>query len=165
MSANEVKESLVAQVPLFAALPRSEIAHLAGHLRLVDYPAATLLLREGEPGDRMFILLEGEVEIIKALGSDDERVIDVRAAGDYFGEMSLLETAGKRMAGARTRTWLRTSQEDVSSLASFAQTTLLRAGWLPDYLPRKRLPCQRPTSACSYPVPPHSRPCCLPFSS
>jgi len=104
VSADQVKESLVAQVPLFAALPRSEIAHLAGHLRLVDYPAATLLLREGERGDRLFILLEGEVEIIKALGSDDERLIAARAAGDFFGEMSLLETAGKRTASARTRT-------------------------------------------------------------
>ena len=104
VNAEQVKESLVCQVPLFAALPRSEIADLAGRLRPAEAPAGALLVREGEPGDRMFIVVEGEVEIIKALGTDDERVLSVQGAGGYFGEMSLLGKAGVRMASARALT-------------------------------------------------------------
>ena len=99
-----VNESLLGRVPLFASLPGSEIHHLAETLRQLEIPAGTLLFREGEHGDRFFVVLEGQIEIIKAMDTPEERVLGVRGPGEYIGEMSLLNRDGLRTASARALT-------------------------------------------------------------
>ena len=99
-----MKEQLISQIPLFAALPRHEIAHLAATLRPLDFPEGTLLFREGTTGDLFYILLEGQVEIIKALGTPAERVLGIRQAGAFIGEMSLFSRDGSRTASVRAST-------------------------------------------------------------
>jgi CRP-like cAMP-binding protein len=101
-----VKAQLISQVPLFATLPRNEIEHLAAMLRPCEFPAETLLFSEGRTGDHFYILLEGEVEIIKALGTDAERLLAVRRAGSFIGEMSLFNRSGQYTASVRARTAL-----------------------------------------------------------
>jgi serine phosphatase RsbU (regulator of sigma subunit) len=95
-------------LPLFAGLPPEEIASLASALRRCDYPAGELILREGEPGDRLLIVLEGQLEIIKALGTNDEHSFATRGAGDFLGEMSLLDPDGRRSASVRGLTPVQT---------------------------------------------------------
>lgn len=101
-----MKAQLISQVPLFAALPRHEIEHLAATLRPCEFPAETLLFTEGRTGDRFYILLDGEVEIIKALGTDAERLLAVRRASSFIGEMSLFDRRGRHTASVRARTML-----------------------------------------------------------
>jgi len=93
--------ALLRNVPLFAELAPDELAHLAGSLRLLRYPADTLLFVEGDAGDRLYIVVEGGVAIIKSLGSPDERLVNVRGGGEFIGEMSLLTGDGRRTASAR----------------------------------------------------------------
>jgi len=69
---------IIGSIPPFASLPSDEIEHLARSLRQRAIPEQTLLLQEGGMGDRMYILLDGQVEIIKALGTDAERLLGVR---------------------------------------------------------------------------------------
>jgi sigma-B regulation protein RsbU (phosphoserine phosphatase) len=95
------------QIPLFASLPQSELARLACTFEAVELVSKTILVREGELGDRFYIILEGEVEIIKALGTAEERLLSHRGPGDYIGEMSLIGTHGLRTASVRTRTAVR----------------------------------------------------------
>ena len=99
-----MKEDLIARVPLFASLPRSEVRHLAQTLRPLTFPDQALLIREGKTDDRFYILLDGQVEIIKALGTDGERLLGVREAVSMIGEMSLFNREGQRTASVRTRT-------------------------------------------------------------
>jgi len=54
-----------------------------------DYAAGTILFREGEPGDYMYVIQAGEVEIRRTVG-DVERVLAVLPAGEFFGEMALI---------------------------------------------------------------------------
>jgi CRP-like cAMP-binding protein len=91
------------RVPLFARLPPMEVDVLAATLPSAAYPSGALLFREGEPGDRLYLVLEGEVEIVKALGSAEERVLNVFGPGAMLGEMSLLTPGETRSAGARAR--------------------------------------------------------------
>ncbi|MEK7323842.1 MAG: cyclic nucleotide-binding domain-containing protein, partial [Chloroflexota bacterium] len=98
-----MNEHLISQAPLFASLPRGEIQRLAGTLRPVNVSPNTILLREGEVGDRFYIICEGQIEIVKALGTADERLVGVRGPGEYIGEMSLLDRDGLRAASARAR--------------------------------------------------------------
>ncbi len=95
-------EALLRQVPLFVSLPPDEIRYLAQTLRPLDVAPGAVLFREAEHGDRFYIVLEGQIEIIKALGTPDERLIGVRGPGEYVGEMSLFIREGLRTASART---------------------------------------------------------------
>lgn len=73
-------------------------------MRPSDYPAGEVIFREDDPGDRFLIILEGEVEVIKHLGSETERTLSVRRAGDFLGEISLLYPDGTRSASVRALT-------------------------------------------------------------
>jgi CRP-like cAMP-binding protein len=64
----------------------------------IEYAAGDLIFSEGEPGDRMYVIKTGEVEILAGA-----RVVDTASTGDIFGEMALLDASG-RSATARART-------------------------------------------------------------
>jgi serine phosphatase RsbU (regulator of sigma subunit) len=94
--------SLLDRVPVFATLSAADRAALAASLQRATAPAGQVLMREGEHGDHFYILLDGEIEIIKALGTPDERIIATRRSGEFVGEMSLLNNDGLRTASVRT---------------------------------------------------------------
>ena len=50
---------------LFSRLPDEELACLAGVMEEKIFPAGTVILQEGDPGDHMYLLLEGTVEVLK----------------------------------------------------------------------------------------------------
>jgi phosphoserine phosphatase RsbU/P len=100
-------DSIVRRVPFFATLPDSEIRRLALNLRETTIPANTVLFRESERGDRFYVIIDGQVELTKALDGGGERQIALRRAGEYIGEMSLLNPDGVRTASARTVTTVR----------------------------------------------------------
>lgn len=94
---------LIGKVPLFAALPRSEIEHMAATLRGSAVEPGAILFQEGDYGDRFYIVLDGQIEIVKALGTTEERLLAVRGAGEFIGEMSLFQRDGLRTASGRSR--------------------------------------------------------------
>jgi signal transduction histidine kinase/predicted CoA-binding protein len=67
----------------------------------VNLPAGTELFSEGSPGDKAYVIKEGEIEIIKASGGRKVSLA-IRKPGDVIGEMSLLEAA-PRFASGRAR--------------------------------------------------------------
>ncbi|HZK89717.1 MAG TPA: cyclic nucleotide-gated ion channel [Stellaceae bacterium] len=75
---------LVAKVPFFHNLGATLIAEVARLLRARDYPANAVIVRRGEPGDCMFFVADGEVEI--ELTPQPLRL----GAGSFFGELALL---------------------------------------------------------------------------
>jgi len=93
--------TLLKRVPLFGSLPSGQLADLAAALQEQRYLADTVLFREGDYGDRFYIVLDGQIEIVKALGTDDERTLGLRGAGEFVGEMSLLSQDGLRTASVR----------------------------------------------------------------
>jgi len=99
-------DELVRWVPAFASLPAHELEGLAATLRPELFPANTLLFGEGEVGERLYVLLDGQVEILKALGTDGERLLAVRGPGSFIGEMSLFDRDGLHTASVRARTAL-----------------------------------------------------------
>src|SRR5512136_2085716 len=94
-------EKLVARIPLFTSLPQSEIKRLVATLRKLAFPPQTILFREGDHGDRFYIILEGQLEIIKSLGTPDEKLLNVCSPGDHVGEMCLLDPDRSRTASVR----------------------------------------------------------------
>jgi CRP-like cAMP-binding protein len=66
-----------------------------------DFKAGTVLFEEGQPGDFMYVVTRGEVEIRRKVG-ETERVLAVLPAGEFFGEMAILN-ARPRSATAVVR--------------------------------------------------------------
>ena len=85
---------LVAKVPFFHNLGATLIAEVARLLRVREYPSDAVIVRRGEPGDCMYFIVEGEVEI-------DLQPHPLRLdAGAFFGELALL-TGAPRNATVR----------------------------------------------------------------
>lgn len=89
---------------VLAMLSPSEIQQLVASLRHIELPSNTILLREGDYGDHLYIVLEGELDVIKSLGTPEERLLSTRGPKEFVGEMSLLLHDGLRTASVRTRT-------------------------------------------------------------
>ena len=75
----------VSRVPIFASLGVVTLSEIVGKLRTRYYPARVTVLRRGDPGDSMFFISNGEVEVRLPTGGT-VRLGD----GAFFGEMSLL---------------------------------------------------------------------------
>lgn len=117
----EILIELLTKVPLFGPLKKKDFEFLAGIAKQVEYPAGMVLFREGEYGDRLYIIMEGELEIIKALGEPEEHLLRVCVGGDYIGEMCFLNPGGLRSASVVTRTGVRLleiSRADFETLLS-----------------------------------------------
>jgi CRP-like cAMP-binding protein len=78
-----MKQDMLARVPFFAELPPDEIDYLAASLRACELPAGTLLFQEDRLADKFYIVLDGQVEIIKALGTGDERMLGLRGPAPF----------------------------------------------------------------------------------
>lgn len=77
---------LLAGVVLFSKCTAGQRRTIARHAQIAELPAGTDLIKEGEPGDAMFVIIEGEA-VVKAGGVELNRV----GEGAYFGEMAILD--------------------------------------------------------------------------
>jgi MFS family permease len=82
---DEFRQHLLRTIPIFAPLPPYELERVAGLLRSVSVPAGSTIIREGDVGDRFYVLVGGEA-IVESKG----QTIVERRGGDYFGEIALL---------------------------------------------------------------------------
>lgn len=74
------------KIDLFASFSSKELESFAETLEEIECKAGEILCREGEPADEMFILLTGELQIIK-----EKRKITTVKPINYVGEMALIE--------------------------------------------------------------------------
>jgi phosphoserine phosphatase RsbU/P len=107
--------SLFKKIPLLSELPLDELDHLAATLKPVNLEPGELLFCECDPGESLYIILEGRLEILLALGTTDERQLAVFGPGEFVGEMSLLIPGRARTASVRAvedaRLWMMTHQD------------------------------------------------------
>ena len=73
-------------VPIFAPLPGTAIEHIAGRLVPLRIEPGTVIVREGDAGDRFYVIVEGEVEV-----TAEGKPVSTLAPGGYFGEIALLK--------------------------------------------------------------------------
>jgi CRP/FNR family transcriptional regulator, cyclic AMP receptor protein len=86
------RTSLLASNPLFAGLPPRMIGRLLPKMFEKEYLPDDLVFQAGDPGHGLFVILEGEVEILRAApGSDEWRRIAVLGDASAFGELALID--------------------------------------------------------------------------
>jgi CRP-like cAMP-binding protein len=88
VSARRELAELLTEVGLFSKCTKRERQTIARHAQAAELPAGTDLVREGEPGDALFVILEGEASVQR----DGEEVSRV-GPGSHFGELAILDGA------------------------------------------------------------------------
>jgi ATP/ADP translocase len=78
-------------IHIFQGLSVSELAAVASVTEEVNYPVGTVIIREGEAGETMYLVIDGEVAVLKGAEGGPQIELDHIRAGDYFGEMALFE--------------------------------------------------------------------------
>lgn len=86
----EACESLRA-IPIFRDATDQDLERLALHLIERRFPKNAIIVDEGLAGDYMYVIRSGRVKVTKASGDGREKIMNLLSAGDFFGEMSLLD--------------------------------------------------------------------------
>lgn len=89
--------ALLREVPLFASLPESRLHELAALARPVSLPAGAVLFERGAPGDALYVIRHGRLEVLV-----DGEVVREAGRGEVLGELALL-TGEPRNATVRAR--------------------------------------------------------------
>jgi signal transduction histidine kinase len=113
-------EEIISRVPLFEGLDRAQMTQLCRSSRRVSVKTGDLLIEEGAPGHALYIVLSGELEVSKRADGGDV-VLAVRKAGEFLGEMSLIERA-PRTASARATTDGEMLEIDAAAFQSLIET-------------------------------------------
>ena len=79
------------QVPLFSQLSLEQLEAVQQISSEVEYLANETIVKEGEPGGELYLLIEGRVRIYKGHGTRDETLLSSVDAISYFGEMAALD--------------------------------------------------------------------------
>ncbi len=79
------------QSPLFAALDAEGAAALRASLAESHFSKGEVLFSEGEPGDRMYVIVDGKVKLGQTSGDGRESLLSILGPGEMFGELSLFD--------------------------------------------------------------------------
>lgn len=93
MSASPDAPSLeeLAEIGLFGGLDSTTLAEFVQRLPVLRLSPGEVVFREGDHGRDLFVVLQGEMEVIKSSKSQRESRVALFGPGDWFGEMSILD--------------------------------------------------------------------------
>lgn len=80
-----LKVGAVGDIWLFSGLNLAQVAYVTSRMSELELDAGTVVIREGEDDDRLFVVLEGELTVER-----EGQPVAVLGPGDHFGEMALL---------------------------------------------------------------------------
>jgi MFS family permease len=99
---------LLEAIPIFAALPPMTLEQLASHVQSLELTAGEVVFKQGDAGDRFYIIAEGQVDVLR-----DGQAVRRLGPGDYFGEIALLRDLPRTATViAQTDVKLHTLQRD-----------------------------------------------------
>ena len=78
------------RIKILADLKDAQLAHLAGFLELKEFKQYASVIKQGDAGDALFLVLAGELRARTMIG-DRETILMTFSAGDFFGEMALFD--------------------------------------------------------------------------
>lgn len=94
---------ILRSIPIFGALPLEAARHLALSLKRAAFAPGELIIRQGDAGDSMYIVIQGSVDVHVSGDSGMSEYLATLEVGQFFGEMSLL-TGENRTANVMSMT-------------------------------------------------------------
>ena len=86
-----VDVALIKQSAIFADLDEQELARVAEICKEQQFQSAQTIFKEGDPGNRLYIIAEGEVRISRQVPGSGEEALTVLKQGSCFGEMAVFD--------------------------------------------------------------------------
>ena len=81
------------EVELFRGLKAVALERIARVATEEQHPLGTVIFRHGDPGDKLYLILEGRVRISREMPGMGEEALAILGTGQMFGEMALLDEA------------------------------------------------------------------------
>ena len=81
----------LSRVSLFSLVNKPDLERIAKLANRHIFDRGDVIIKEGEPDNRLFIIVSGEVEVIKGMGEKKERRLGILGPLSYFGEMALVD--------------------------------------------------------------------------
>jgi len=122
---------LLRPIPLFTALTAEELGKIAELCETKRWESGAYIFREGEPGNRLFIIVEGGVRISREIPGAGEEAIAVLKRGALFGEMAVFDKS-ERSTDAISHggtTALTISRSELEMLLEFNRDLALKVLW------------------------------------
>ncbi len=91
--------TVVLSAPLFADMDEEETRALLDSMVPVELSRGDVLFREGEPGDRLYVIAQGKIKLGRRSSDGRENLLSILGPGEMFGELSLFDP-GPRTASA-----------------------------------------------------------------
>jgi len=85
----QIIEEYLAQA--FPTLSETQLVDVTHKLEPVVYPPGAVIIREGTPADRFFLIMKGSVDVLVRRPNGDPIVVATMKPGQYFGEVELLQ--------------------------------------------------------------------------
>jgi putative peptide zinc metalloprotease protein len=92
-STQQSYRALLRRIPLFATMDDAELDLLCSQLRVEQFAPGRTIIRQGDPGDRFYIVYRGHVEVTQRDENGVSNVVEQLERGRYFGELALLNDA------------------------------------------------------------------------
>jgi CRP/FNR family transcriptional regulator, cyclic AMP receptor protein len=93
MSDTTAASQALKRVPLFAELSERELSLLGAMARERHYPAGDDIVRQGEGGIGVYVLVRGRVQMLRQTAQGTVRTLDEVGPGAVFGELAVLDEA------------------------------------------------------------------------
>ncbi len=77
------------ETPLFSGLREDELRAIADKAAIKTFPKNAIVISEGDFTGSLYVVLSGKVKVFLGDASGKELILDVKGAGEYFGEMAL----------------------------------------------------------------------------
>lgn len=84
-------EDLLSRIPLFSSVDPAALRTLQGRMHQRSFARGETIFLRGEPGDALYVILDGEVKIVLVGSDGQESILVVFGQGDFFGEMALFD--------------------------------------------------------------------------
>lgn len=92
---------MIENISIFAGLTPADLELIEQRMVRRSYPKNTIILSEGDSSDSLYLILSGKVKVFLNDESGKEAIINYQEAGEYFGELSLIDES-KRSASIMT---------------------------------------------------------------
>ena len=92
-------DDVVLSAPLFATMDADETRTLFESMQQIELSRGDVLFREGEPGDRLYVIASGKIKLGRRSNDGRENLLSILGPGEMFGELSLFDP-GPRTATA-----------------------------------------------------------------
>jgi CRP/FNR family cyclic AMP-dependent transcriptional regulator len=96
-------DQILARAGLLQGVQPSAVSALISQLQPLDFPRGHVIFAQGEPGDRLYVVISGKVKIGRRCLDGRESLLAVMGPSDMFGELSMFDP-GPRTASATTVT-------------------------------------------------------------